>query len=137
MVQLDHPLDKAFYDTLKAVGAKFVSYIPNNAGINCCECCSPQNNCPIRRWLTNRITRRIPKILTGVSATNQFFRITGFAGGRDGVARAISQAGGEIVAEENMVFGPSLIAKVDSSRLSDIAQSGAVQAREPALSART
>ncbi|MGZ5508747.1 MAG: S8 family serine peptidase, partial [Limisphaerales bacterium] len=37
------------------------------------------------------------------------------------------------MAEENMVFGPSLIAKVDFNRLADIAQSPAVQGLEPAV----
>ncbi|MDB6057987.1 MAG: hypothetical protein JWO95_1831, partial [Verrucomicrobiales bacterium] len=133
VVQLDHPLDKAFYDALKAVGAKFVSYIPNNAALIVASADVAKQLPYSTRLAYEPYYKADPKIITGVSATNQFFRITGFAGGRDGVAKAITQAGGEIVAEENMVFGPSLIAKVDSSRLADIAQSGAVQALEPAV----
>lgn len=131
IVQLDHPLDKAFYDTLKSVGGKFVSYIPNNAALVVIPA-SATSLFP--RVIPNEPQFKAdPKILTGAVATNQFFRITGFAGGRDGVANAITQAGGEVVAEENMVFGPSLIAKVDFNRLADIAQSPAVQGLEPAV----
>ena len=133
IVQLDHPLDKAFYDALKAAGAKFVSYIPNNAALIVASA-------DVARQLPYSTTlayepyyKADPKIITGASATNQFFRITGFPGGSAGVANAITQAGGEVVAQEDMVFGPSLIAKVDSSRLADIAQSTAVQAMEPAV----
>lgn len=132
IVQLDHPLDKAFYDALKAVGAKFVSYIPNNAALIVASA-SVAKQLPYSTLAYEPYYKADPKIITGASATNQFFRITGFSGGREGVAKAISQAGGEIVAEENMVFGPSLIARVDSGRLVDIAQSGAVQALEPAV----
>ncbi|MGZ4974525.1 MAG: hypothetical protein ACXWDN_17330, partial [Limisphaerales bacterium] len=86
IVQLDHPLDKAFYDTLKAVGGKFVSYIPNNAALVVIPA-SATSLFP--RVIPNEPQFKAdPKILTGAVATNQFFRITGFAGGRDGVANA-------------------------------------------------
>jgi subtilisin-like proprotein convertase family protein len=133
IVQLDHPLDKAFYDSIKAAGATFVSYIPNNAALIKADA-DVAKKLPYATQLAYQPYYKVdPKIITGNASAYQFFRFTAFAGSHDTVAKAIAQAGGEIVAEENMVFGPSLVAKVDGNRLADIAQSIGVQAIEPAV----
>ena len=134
IVHLDHPLDKAFYDTIRAAGATFVSYIPNNAALIKATA-DVAKQLPYSTQLAYQpYYKADPKILTGRAITNEYFRVTAFSGSRDAAANAIAQAGGQIVAEENMVFGPSLIAKVDFNRLAAIAQSTAVQEIEPTVS---
>ena len=183
IVHLDHPLDKAFYDALRAAGATFVSYIPNNSALvkasaeviqklpyksisshqaSTQDTSAPKDSQPIASTAQPKKTKPSnnamsgesvasnsgaptllpyepyykadPQILTRRAATNEFFRVTAFPGSRDAAINAITQAGGQIMAEENMVFGPSIIAKVDFSHLADIAQSPAVQEIEPAVS---
>lgn len=133
IVQLDHPLDKAFYDTIKAAGATFVSYIPNNAAL---IKASPEVAAQIHytKIAYQPYYKADPNILIGSASTNPIFRVTSFAGASADAANAITQAGGKIIAQENMVFGMSYIAEVDFNRLADIGQSGAVQEIEPAVS---
>jgi subtilisin-like proprotein convertase family protein len=131
IVQVGHALDKAFYDAVRAAGAEFVSYIPNNAALVKATA-EVVKQLPYTAVPYEPYYKTDPYILTGRAETNEFFRFTGFRGTKDSMTQAITQAGGSVVAAEDMYFGPSLIAKIASSKVADIASATSVQAVEPA-----
>jgi subtilisin-like proprotein convertase family protein len=139
IVQSDGPMDQAFYDRLKQVGVKYVSYIPNNAAL---VQATPEQAkelagdtifyavLPYEPYY-KLSTSLLPAAVEQQPSASAAINVTTFPGQRDAALAALQALGAQFMSEDQSPFGPTLTVTVPPENLAAVAQLPLAKEIEP------
>jgi autotransporter-associated beta strand protein len=129
LVQSDRPLDKAFYAELSKAGAKYVSYVPNNAALveaSPIEATNLSRQPDVVAVLPYEPYYKLDSSLLPAAVEQQAqsnaLSVTTFPGERDAALTALTQLGAKLIGEDRSPFGPTLVVSVPANSLVAVAQ---------------
>ena len=129
LVQMDRPLDKAFYAELSKAGASYISYVPNNAALVQATPAQATNlaaNADVIVVLPYEPYYKLDAALLPSAVEQQpqtnVLNVTTFPGQRDAALAALTQLGAKLIGEDSGPFGPTLTVRVPPESLVAVAQ---------------